>query len=237
MPFGSSCLYEPRFCYDGTLSGSYTAPSCTVLPPADCPTAPGGPIAHGSSRIYYQTSSVPCGSACSWEVRLCTNGSLSGSYTNLACGPAACANCPNACNSGITLLHGQSRTCYQSSSVPCGGSCAATETRTCNDGSLSGSYANASCTILPCCPNNACDNGETCATCPNDCGACPTGIWVFKPPIAGCTGSPATGTSCPAMNPTGMSCSPIGAHCITLAPEPGCQSIGAGTGRFIFICQ
>src|SRR5690606_17578366 len=44
---------------------------------------------------------------------------------------------------------GQSVTAYQSASVSCGSSCNS-QTRTCNDGSLSGSYAYSSCSVGSC---------------------------------------------------------------------------------------
>ena len=51
---------------------------------------------------------------------------------------------------GGTLNHGSSVVAWQNSSVPCGNSCQ-NQTRTCNDGSLSGSYTNQSCTVQACC--------------------------------------------------------------------------------------
>ncbi len=47
---------------------------------------------------------------------------------------------------GKTISHGGSKTAYQNSSVPSGSSCVS-ETRTCNNGVLSGSYTNSSCSV------------------------------------------------------------------------------------------
>ncbi len=46
----------------------------------------GQTIENGSSVAAYQASSVPFGSTCDREVRLCSNGALSGSYEYAVCG-------------------------------------------------------------------------------------------------------------------------------------------------------
>jgi len=53
----------------------------------------GGTIDSGSSVTAYQDSSVPCGSTCSSETRTCSNGTLSGSYTNSSCSIGVCCFC------------------------------------------------------------------------------------------------------------------------------------------------
>jgi len=62
-------------------------------------------------------------------------------------------NAPLSCSLpwGGTITHGQSVTAYQSSSVPYGNSCVS-QTRSCDNGSLSGSYTYASCSVAaaPC---------------------------------------------------------------------------------------
>jgi hypothetical protein len=52
---------------------------------------------------------------------------------------------------GGSIANGQSVGAYQSASVACGSSCVS-ETRTCNNGTLSGSYNNASCSVGACSP-------------------------------------------------------------------------------------
>lgn len=59
---------------------------------------------------------------------------------------------------GSTVAHDSSVTAYQSSSVPFGSTCTS-QTRTCNDGTLSGSYAYSSCSVSP--PANCTFNGST----------------------------------------------------------------------------
>ena len=78
--------------YTLTCSGAIS-PAATksvtvqVGSPASCPLPWGGSLASGSSVTAYQTSSVIAPAACSSvaETRICTNGSLSGSYTNQSC--------------------------------------------------------------------------------------------------------------------------------------------------------
>ncbi len=103
---GSTCTPEVRTCNNGTLSGSATNASCSV---AACPcNLPwGGSIASGSTITAFQTSSVACGSSCSSEVRTCTNGALSGSFTNQSCSvaPGTRAN-GSACALGCSCTSG-----------------------------------------------------------------------------------------------------------------------------------
>ncbi|MBP9757008.1 MAG: hypothetical protein KBD06_00250 [Candidatus Pacebacteria bacterium] len=74
-------------------------------------------------------------------------------YTGTATGPGGTANCSRtvtvnrSCTlNGNTILHGASVTTYQASNVAYGNSCVS-QTRTCTDGTLSGTYAYASCTV------------------------------------------------------------------------------------------
>ena len=146
VSYGISCGMQVRTCLDGTLSGSYTAATCAVDPPLDCSSPWGGTIPHGGSVTAYQTASVACHSACTSQTRTCNNGSLSGNYSAQACAPS-CADC--SLPWGGTITHGNSVQAYAASSVGCGGSCSG-QTRTCDNGTLSGSYANAACSAASC---------------------------------------------------------------------------------------
>ncbi len=223
---GSSMGYG----YTNQPYGSFTTPNCA---PASCTTPWGTTLASGSSVTAYSASSVPCGSTCASvsQTRTCTNGVLSGSYTNQSCSMIACPlptitvtkagtgsgtvisnpagiNCGvtcsasfynpynpwviltasastgstfsgwSGCNSvsgntctvtmyvskivtatftasscslpwGGTLTSGSSVTAYSASSVPCGSTCAS-QTRTCTNGALSGTYTNQSCSVAAC---------------------------------------------------------------------------------------
>lgn len=230
VPDGQSCQSQNRTCNDGTLSGSYTYDSCTVDPPVctgthytyhpvacskgnltgsgkitvrvdtdcdgnnvagsgywtdvtgcckpgalntqtfshDSSSFPGcdAPIAnctfngqtvlHGASVTGYQTATVPFGSTCNSQSRTCNNGTLSGSYAYASCsvGPATSCTTPW----GATVAHGNNVTAYQTSSVAYGSTCTS-QSRTCNNGTLSGSYANKTCTVSP--PANCFLNGQT----------------------------------------------------------------------------
>ena len=206
VPYGDSCNSQVRECYDGTLSGSssYGYGSCSVGPAQSCDLPWGGSVAHGSSVDAYSSSSVSYGNSCNdvKQTRTCTNGVLSGSYTNENCVvgnpssctldgitknhgeshtfylsssptyPTLCEGISRTCDDGSfdgsnsygessctdptpsscslpwvgSVNHGDSVTAYQSSSVPYGNSCTS-QTRTCNDGTLSGSYTNQNCEI------------------------------------------------------------------------------------------
>lgn len=98
----------------------------------------GGSIGDGQSVTAYQIDvSSNCPSAA--ETRTCSNGTLSGSYTYQSCAAPASCSLPW----GGSIASGQSVTAYQVSvSSNCPG---AAETRTCDNGTLSGSYTYQSC--------------------------------------------------------------------------------------------
>ena len=147
VPFGNTCASQVRTCTNGVLSGTYTAEACTVAAPVNCTLPWGGPIAHGQSVTAYAAASVPFGGTCASQVRTCSNGTLSGSYAAQSCSVGA----PAACSLpwGGSVGHGGSVTAYAAASVPCGSSCAS-QTRTCSNGSLSGSYPAQSCSVADC---------------------------------------------------------------------------------------
>lgn len=141
VPYGSTCSSQSRTCSNGSLSGSYAYSSCSVAAPSNC-TFNGSPVNHGSSVTAYSTNSVPYGSLCSSvsQTRTCTNGTLSGSYTNSTCTVAAPSNCTL---NGVTVPHGTSYTFYDRTPLPYGTACGAgnsayAQSRTCTNGTLSG---------------------------------------------------------------------------------------------------
>ncbi|WP_370525913.1 trypsin-like peptidase domain-containing protein [Methylococcus sp. BF19-07] len=101
----------------------------------------GGSIPGGQSVTAYQKPTASrCAAAA--EVRTCTDGHLSGSYTYETCAYVAGASCPLPW--GGSLEDGQSVTAYQiDSAVTCP---SVAEVRRCSDGTLSGSYEHQSCT-------------------------------------------------------------------------------------------
>ncbi len=141
VAFGATCAKEARVCNNGNLSGTYTFASCTVGAAKSC-VFNGQTIAHGQKVVGYQASTVAFGKTCSPETRTCNNGVLSGSYSFGSCSVGAAASC---LFSGQTVAHGQSVTAYQAASA----ATCTKQTRTCSNGTLSGTYAYASCEV-PC---------------------------------------------------------------------------------------
>lgn len=140
--FGTACIQENRTCSNGTLSGSYLFGSCTVNQPASC-SLNNNTVASGASIVAYESATVPFGGSCLSEARSCTNGTLSGSFTNALCAVSAASDCTL---NGQTVLHGSSVTTYATASVPAGQTCTS-EVRTCSNGTLSGSLVVSSCVV------------------------------------------------------------------------------------------
>ena len=126
---------------------------CSVTPPADpadCRAPWGATVADGGRVRAYQTASVPNGQTCNSEWRNCDNGNLLGSYQYRNCvvgdppvdppvGPASC-DLPW----GGTIAHNGDVQAYETASVASTQTCNS-EMRHCDDGNLSGSFTNRSC--------------------------------------------------------------------------------------------
>lgn len=107
-------------------------------------TAPwGAAILDGASITAYRDATASIG-ACTSETRRCTDGILSGSYSNSSCNEIGFQGCTTPW--GSTLNSGQSAIAYEFGAVPYGSSCGS-ETRTCNNGALSGSFTYSGCTV------------------------------------------------------------------------------------------
>lgn len=146
VSFGSTCQSETRTCNNGVLSGSYTHKSCAVNSASSCTVEGLGTIAHGSSITAFSTASVPYGSTCQSQVRACNNGTLSGSFSQKTCTVAPPATC-NVAGLG-NVAHGASVTAFATASVPFGSTCQS-QVRTCNNGTLTGSYSQKTCVVSP----------------------------------------------------------------------------------------
>lgn len=126
----------------GTTSFS-SEKTCT---PVGLPcTSPWGDsnITDGTAITAYQNSSVASPATCVAESRMCNNGILSGSYNNQTCSVTYLG-----CNSpwGTSMNNGDTITAYQTSAVTSPATCVS-ETRTCNNGTLTGSYASQTCSV------------------------------------------------------------------------------------------
>ncbi len=138
-----TCLSENRLCNDGQLSGSYNLASCSVSTPQRSCLFNGLTINHNESVSAFRTSSVTAGQTCERESRFCVDGQLSGSFLFNNCSVDA----PRSCLfQDINVPHQGSVIAYQSLSVASGQNCVS-ETRTCNNGQLLGSFEHKSCSI------------------------------------------------------------------------------------------
>lgn len=116
--------------YDTTKSTNFTLGSLiagwsitTVGAPCNLPW--GGSINDGQNVSAFQSSSVGCGGSCNSQIRTCSNGSLSGSYTYASCSVGSCcvANMGQPCNCGSCGC----------GTIGCDGSCQNDPYGTCND--------------------------------------------------------------------------------------------------------
>ena len=139
---GQGCESEVRTCSNGSLSGSYSYSSCVINQPKSCLFA-GKTLANKESVTAFSQSSVVSGQSCIQETRVCTDGALSGSYQYSSCAQDKAVSC---LFNGLTIVHGQSITAYSSSTVGSNSSCSS-ETRTCNNGQLSGTFTYSSCSV------------------------------------------------------------------------------------------
>lgn len=199
VPEGQSCVSEIRSCVDGVLYGSFAYATCSVTPNASC-LFNGQTIPHGGSVTAYTSSTVAFGQSCTsvTEVRTCNNGVLSGSASYSSCN----ANSPRACLfNGETLAHGESVKAFESSTTQFGGSCIS-EIRSCQDGTLSGSFQFGACNIDQ--PASCLFDGRTLAhgetvaafpvssvgfgqTCTPETRSCFNGVLSGTNPFASCT--------------------------------------------------
>lgn len=137
------------------LLGRLTTATVTAQAPlqvGQCSLPWGGSTGSGQSVTAYSSASPPAGQTCSAiaQTRTCINGTLSGSYTQQSCSPSACS-----LPWGGSIADGQSVTAYSAASPPAGQTCSAiAQTRTCANGTLSGSHTNQSCVVTDDTPNS-----------------------------------------------------------------------------------
>ena len=161
VPWNETCssYREIRSCENGVLSGQgFAFSSCEQVAPDNC-SFNEQLVEHQSSVTAWQTSSVPHGNTCASQERICTNGQLSGSYSFSSCGTAAPDNC-SAADYGQFVQHNTSEQFWQTATVPYGSSCQPQD-RFCNNGTLSGSYTFAACSVSEASGCDFSDGGST----------------------------------------------------------------------------
>ncbi|OHB18881.1 MAG: hypothetical protein A2854_03450 [Parcubacteria group bacterium RIFCSPHIGHO2_01_FULL_56_18] len=133
---------QERTCTDGVLSGGATYPYAYCAPNGQryC-VVDGAYVAHNASKTFYSNNAPSFGSTCSQFdlIRACTDGTLDGTaeYQYASCKEPTGASCGL---DGVTVSHNQTYTFYSRSAAPSGGNCAEySQSRTCIDGTLSGS--------------------------------------------------------------------------------------------------
>ncbi len=192
---GQSCSVASDCDHDsyGATSAQSGGPQC-VSGQCTCPTNRWSPAANDCGQKFCPPldscpgtiGSSPAGGVCQscthWSVgpwSLCENGNKT---RTVSCSSSCCigpepessSTCPDCTLWGDNIPDGTSVTAYQSATVSCGNSCddgGNRETRTCNNGTLSGSFTQKSCTAGVCNPvDGAC--GSACTTTPS---SAPTG--------------------------------------------------------------
>ncbi len=151
--YGQSCeaVRETRTCLNGVLSGSFPHATCSVRAAVETTntscTFNGQTVAHGASVTAYSASMVPSGQLCSSVAgqHTCNNGSFNDVFVYASCSVSQ-ENMASCSFNNQTIAHGDSVAAYQSASVISPNQCVS-EQRTCNNGTLSGSYGSAACTV------------------------------------------------------------------------------------------
>src|SRR5271165_270144 len=170
VAYGSTCTADTDTCTAGVLSNGDQYGVCTVLGPGSCTLPWGGAINSGSTSPAYSTGAVSSPASCPAANTIsCTNGTLSCSTGSVAanCEYEACSVITGACNLpwGGFIESGQNVTAYQAATEAwnAGGSCVSSQTRTCTDGTLSGTYTFQACTLNPAatCTLSASQGGAT----------------------------------------------------------------------------
>lgn len=149
-------------CTNGVVSQSAASCSTTCVAGAEnwtqgansC-TGARGAIAGGASAVVTDSAAPEMGTVtatCNTATGLISqSGAVCNVFASCSAGTASWvvgANC--SLPWGGSIAHGASVTAYAASSVPCGSSCPGGTTRTCNDGTLSGSGNFSSCSVAAC---------------------------------------------------------------------------------------
>lgn len=118
----------------------------------DCTAPWGANVAQGASVTAYQADVVPYLQTCLSQVRTCTGGVLSGTYTKQSCTVLPPATCQTPW--GGTIADGTEVLAFQANSVPNQTACVS-ELRRCDNGGLSGTFTFQTCVVEPPAPVDA----------------------------------------------------------------------------------
>ncbi len=145
-----SCTNGVLSCSAGAVSPNCEYQTCSV----GCTLPWGGTLGNGGTSPAYTTGSVNAPATCpaAWTLT-CNSGTLSCSdgtsgpgndCTFQTCSVMASCSLPW----GGSISNGSNVTAYQTATVPFGNTCSS-QTRTCNNGALSGTYTFQTCTVNP----------------------------------------------------------------------------------------
>ncbi len=133
-----------------------------------CELPNGTTVGHNTQWLLYEESPPPLGEQCNSELRVCNNGTLSGSFEFDSCTEDDFQYCtlPN----GEILEHNNSIILYENEQVLFGENCNS-QKRTCFDGELNGSYEYDSCIVQePICTGEIPNNATSCISQPLNSG-------------------------------------------------------------------
>ncbi len=149
VPFGAACSSAAISvsCNNGSILPTNASPTCSVNPASSC-SFNGVSYASNSSVIAFTSPTVPNNVQCSSVSQnlTCTNGSWNPSSAGLysSCSQLPAADCIFG---GSTINNNNSVLAYSAASVSSPQTCASiSESRSCRDGVLSGSFSFPTCT-------------------------------------------------------------------------------------------
>src|SRR5271166_615903 len=137
-----SCTNGVLSCSTGSVAANCEYSACAANSSA-CPLPWGGSIYSGQNATAYQSATVAYGGTCASQSRACTAGTLSGSYAYGNCTVTAASSCTLPW--GGTLASGNSVNAYSEGSDA--SACPAPVSRTCTNGTLSGSGNYETCVV------------------------------------------------------------------------------------------
>ena len=176
----SSCSYYSTATQGPTADYYFTEGSASPTGTNYCKLRNYYCTGNSCGETYSDSTAATCGT-CKYATGACSSCTNYGYGTSCGAGyicdgSGSCIGAPCNLPWGGSINHGQSATAYAASSVSCGSSCSS-QTRTCNLGTLSGSYQYGSCSVA------TCYCGDT-----HPCGVAVTSYYRYYGPGGGCGG-------------------------------------------------